>query len=53
MGNPLCPKCGSKLTNKQDINVEGITGGISERGLSIYIIYCQKCGYPIGTVLKP
>jgi len=49
---PICPKCGAKLTNKTDVNLEGITGGVSERMMSFFIVYCEKCGYPIGTLPK-
>ncbi len=53
MGAPICPGCKQKLTNKTSINLEGITGGVMERGIDIYIVYCEKCGYPIGAFPKP
>jgi hypothetical protein len=53
MGNPICPGCKAKLTNKTSVNLEGITGGVAERGISFYIVYCEKCGYPIGAFPKP
>lgn len=53
MGNPICPGCKKKLTNKTDVNLEGITGGVSERGISFYLVYCEHCGYPLGAFPKP
>lgn len=52
MGAPICPGCKRKLTTKSDINVEGITGGIMERGLDVWIVYCEHCSYPIGCFSK-
>jgi hypothetical protein len=53
MGAPICPGCKNKLTTKRDVNVEGISGGLAERFMGMYIVYCEKCGYPIGGFQKP
>jgi predicted nucleic-acid-binding Zn-ribbon protein len=49
---PICPGCKHKLTNKTDVNLEGVSGGVSEGLKSFYIVYCEHCGYPIGTFQK-
>lgn len=50
---PICPGCKHKLTNKTDVNLEGITGGVMEHGISMYLVYCEHCGVVLGAFPKP